>query len=224
VSVGCGSVRGGHPTVRTPTAVPQAAANSHGVRGVRFRDSLDSRRGVGCRRTAQTRRRRGGATAAPQVAFGRLRWSRGPGRRSPRQPVVRTRRYRRWPAGHRGARTPRALRTPASAAGHADTAAAATLDSRQQHRPPPRPCPTGVGPQCAASASTPADRQIGRLVRNVHASSLRAPPRGWLGGGLVSARGSGAGSGQECRPLRTRWVGWWRRRSLGPGTGSAGAV
>ena len=39
--------------------------------------------------------------------------------------------------------------------GQVDTAAAVTLDGRQQHRPPPHPCPTGTGPQCAASASTP---------------------------------------------------------------------
>ena len=37
-----------------------------------------------------------------------------------------------------------ALRTPATAAGHGDTAAAATLDSRQQDRSPPR---NGVRPE-----------------------------------------------------------------------------
>jgi hypothetical protein len=68
-----------------------------------------------------------------------------------------------------GAGTPRALRTPATAAGHGDTAAAATLDSRQQDRPPPG---NGVRPERDPNVRhrppRPADRQIRRLVVYVH--------------------------------------------------------
>jgi hypothetical protein len=91
-----------------------------------------------------------------------------------------------------------ALRTPATAAGRGDTAAAATLDSRQQDRPPPG---NGVRPERDLTGrhrpARPADRQIRRLVVNVHAVVLSA----WRGPG-----GRGAAPGQNLTTLRGRPV------------------
>ena len=93
-----------------PTAVPEAA-DSHGVRGVRFRNSLDIGRGV--RLPGRLRQDCGDPQpplwrdgSAAQVALARLQWSGGPGRRGRWTPAVRTRGHRRWPAGH-WSRTPR---------------------------------------------------------------------------------------------------------------------
>ena len=97
---------GHQPTVRTPTAVPEAAADSHRVRGVRFRSHPDTGRGV--RLPGRLRQDGGGPAAAvparrqrAHVALARLRWSSGPGRRGRRRPAVRTRGHRTRPAGHR---------------------------------------------------------------------------------------------------------------------------
>jgi hypothetical protein len=99
--------------------------DSHGVRGVGCRNSLDTGRVsgclAGCGRTAVDRRRRSAATAAPQVALARLRWSSGPGRRGRRMPAVRTRGHRPRPVGH-GVRTPRHCGYPRRRQGHVDTA------------------------------------------------------------------------------------------------------
>jgi hypothetical protein len=101
----------------------------------------------------RTRSRHSGATAAPPtvrllVCAGHA----GRGRGGRWAPAVRTRGHRMRPAGHREPAHAPALRTPATAAGHADTVAAAMLDSRQQNRLPPQPCPTGTRPQGAAPA------------------------------------------------------------------------
>jgi hypothetical protein len=132
------------PTFWTPTAVPGAAADSQGVRGVRFRSHPDTGRGV---RLGQD----GGGPAAAVAArrqdrAGRICLSalvKLPGRRSQPRTAVRMRGHRTRPGEHREPARP-ALRTSATAAGHRDTAAAATLDSRQQDRSPPR---NGVRPE-----------------------------------------------------------------------------
>ena len=89
--------------------------------------------GAGRRRT---RSRRCGATAGPRMSDVLVCAGQVAGRRGQRRTAVRMRGHRTRPAEHWEPARP-ALRTPATAAGHGDTAAAATLDSRQQDRPPP---------------------------------------------------------------------------------------
>jgi hypothetical protein len=176
------------PTVRTPalwtpTVVPGTAANSQGVRGVRFRSHPDTGRGV---RLGQDGGGPAAAVAAPRQdragRIARLRWSSGQvdaaSGTAVRMPGHRTR-----PAEHREPARP-ALRTPATAAGDGDTAAAATLDSRQQDRPPPR---NGVRPERDPNVwhrpARPADRQIRSLVLGVDlVGSRRIEPAhvGWV--------------------------------------------
>jgi hypothetical protein len=131
-------------TVRTPTAVPEAAADIHGVRRVRFRNSLDTGRGV--RLGGWLRQDGGGPTAAVPAP-----WQRRP--RCACLSVLVTQARSTQPAGSgcpdaptpdaacrtAGARTPRHCGHPRLPPGHACTAAAATLDGRQQHRVPPQP-------------------------------------------------------------------------------------
>jgi hypothetical protein len=83
----------------------------------------------------RTRSRRCGATARPRTLVARLRWSSGQVDAASGT-AVRMRGHRTRPAEHREPARP-ALRTPATAAGHGDTAAAATLDSRSRtvHHP-----------------------------------------------------------------------------------------
>jgi hypothetical protein len=90
--------------------------------------------------------------SAAQVAVACLRWSRGhastaggyrlPGRGLPDSGCPDADTGRGLPDS--GSTLASALRTPATAVGCADTAAAAALDSRQQNRGPPQPCPTGT--------------------------------------------------------------------------------
>jgi len=77
--------------------------------------------------------------SAAHVALARLCWSRRPGRRSRLVAAVRTRGHRRRPARQREPARPRHCGHPRLPQGHACTAAAATLDGRQQHRAPPQP-------------------------------------------------------------------------------------
>jgi hypothetical protein len=116
--------------------------------------------GAGRRRT---RSRRFGAAAGPRrlvCSSALVMWS---GRRGQRRTAVRLRGHRTRPAEHREPARP-ALRTPATAAGHGGTVAAATLDSRRQDRPPPG---NGVRPERDPKVwhrpPRPADRQIRSL-------------------------------------------------------------
>jgi hypothetical protein len=145
---------GHRPTVRTPTPVPVAAADSHSVRRVRFQNFLDIGRGVRVPGDGST-----AAVAAPRQrrarCAARLCWSCRPGRRSRLVVAVPTCGHRRWPAGHRSPHAP-ALRTPSTAAG-----ACGHCGSGRAGQPAAEPSSTaalsdGVGPQCAAPASTPA--------------------------------------------------------------------
>jgi hypothetical protein len=111
------------PTFWTPTAVLGAAADSQGVRGVRFHRHPDTGRRSGWGRTAadpQPPLRHHGRTA--QVGFARLCWSSG---------QVDAARGERLSGcldtgrglANTGSRHGPARRTPATAAGHGDTAA-----------------------------------------------------------------------------------------------------
>jgi hypothetical protein len=103
------------PILWTPTAVLGAAADSQGVRGVRFRSRPDTGCGV---------RQDGGGLAAPLRRDAQDRACRScssalvswPGRGSQRRTAVWMCGHRTRPAGHREPARP-ALRTPATAAG-----------------------------------------------------------------------------------------------------------
>jgi hypothetical protein len=159
--------------------VPGAAADSQGVRGVRFGSHPDTGRGGRLGRTAadpQPPLRRDTRTA--QVGVARLLCSsalvKWPGRRSQRRTAVRMPGHRRRPAEHREPARPGTADTR-DRRRRGDTAAAATLDSRQQNRPPPG---NGVRPERDLTGrhrpARPADRQIRRLVVYVHPVSLSA--------------------------------------------------
>jgi len=175
------------PTLWTPTAVPGAPADSQGVRGVRFRSHPDTGRGV---RLGQdgggpaAPLRRGGRTA--QVGFARPHWSSG------QVDAASGERLSGWVNSGRGLAntgSPHvpALRTPATAAGHGDTTAAATLDSRQQDRPPPG---NGVRPERDPNVRhRPPPRPADRLIRSLGAAGKLASS--WTGS-----------AGQASRPLR----------------------
>jgi hypothetical protein len=148
------------PSCWTPTAVPAAAADRQGVRGVRFRSHPDTGRGSGWAGRRRTRSRR---SARRQDRAG---WScssalvKGPGRRNQRRTAVRLRGHWTRPAEHReptrpGTADTRDRRRAGGHCGsrHAGQPAAGPSTTRQ-------PCPTGTGPRCA-------DRQIGRLVLGV---------------------------------------------------------
>jgi hypothetical protein len=160
------SVRGGHqpsghrPTARTPTAVPEAA-DSHSIRRVRFHNYLDTDRGVRLRRTHS---RRCGTTGAPRT----LRLLVCPGHAGQVDAAVRYRLSGHVDTGgglpDTGSPHAPAPRTPTTAAGHADTTAAVTLDSRQRNLPAPQPCPTGTDRKVQHRAARLADRQIRSLV------------------------------------------------------------
>jgi hypothetical protein len=113
------------PTVRTPTlwtstAVPgaAAAADSQGVRGVRFRSNPDTGRGVRLRQdgggpaaaVAARRQDRAGWICSSALVM----WS---GRRSQRRTAVRMRGHRTRPGEHREPVRPRHGGHPATAAG-----------------------------------------------------------------------------------------------------------
>jgi hypothetical protein len=171
---GGGGVRGGHSTVRTPTtvrtpiAVPEAAADSHGVRGRWCRNYLDTGRGV--RLPGRLRQDGGGPAAAVparrqrrtlRCSSGLVNWARSTppadtGCPDARPPAAAC----RTP----GARTPPARRRPATTAGacghcgsgHAGQPAAdpsATVAMSDRNRTPL--CGTGQHPP---------DRQIRSLV------------------------------------------------------------
>jgi hypothetical protein len=125
------------PTLWTPTAVPGAAVDRQGVRGVRFRSHPDSGRGVRRRQAGgRPRSRRCGATAGPRrsdllVGAGQVARATQPGENG-------------CPDGwtpdalpNSGSPHAPALPTPATAAGHGGAAAAATLTagSRTVHHP-----------------------------------------------------------------------------------------
>ena len=161
------------PTVQTPalwtaTAVPGAAADSQGVRGVRFHRHPDTGRSV-------RQRQDGGGPAAAVAAPRRDRASRICSSALVMWPVDAARGEQLSGCldtgrglANTGSRHAPARRTPATAVGDGDTAAAATLGSRQQDRPPPRqPCPTGTGPNVGYRPPRPADRQIRSLVLRV---------------------------------------------------------
>jgi hypothetical protein len=110
----------------------EAAADSHGVRGVRLR----------------RRRPDGGGPQAPlratqhrrlRLVVGAGQWARSTQPAETGCPDVRTPEVA-WRSP--GARTPLPLRTPAAGQG-TRTLAAARPDSRQQGRPPPQSCPAG---------------------------------------------------------------------------------
>jgi hypothetical protein len=127
---------------------------------------------AGCGRMAadpQPPFRREGSAA--HVALARLRWSSRPGRCSRLVSAVRMRGHRTRPAGHRtqpaGHREPARLRHgghPRAGQGHADTAAAATLDSRQQNRPHRSHVRPERDRNVQHRPASPPDRQIRRLV------------------------------------------------------------
>jgi hypothetical protein len=161
------------PTLWTPTAVPGAAADSHGVRGVRFRSHPDTGRGARLRQdgggpvaaVAARRQDRAGWICSSALVM----WS---GRRGQRSTAVRMGGQRTRPAEH-GSRHAPALRTPATAAGHRDTAAAATLDSRQQDRPPSG---NGVRPERDPNVRHRPPRPAERQIRSLGAAgSWRRP-------------------------------------------------
>jgi hypothetical protein len=125
------------PTFWTPTVVPGAAADSQGVRGVRFRSHPDTGRGVrlgqdgGGPAAAVAARRQDRACRICSSALVKL-----PGRRSQRRTAVRMRGPGRG-LPNTGSRHARHGGHPRPPQGMGDTAAAATLDSRQQDRSPP---------------------------------------------------------------------------------------
>jgi hypothetical protein len=149
------------PAVRTPalwtaTAVPGAAADSQGVRGVRFRCHPDTGRGVRLRQdgggpaaaVAAPRRDRAGRICSSAL----LNW---PGRRSQRRTAVRMPGHRTRPGEHQEPACPGTADTRDRrrawghcGSGHAGQPAAGPSTTRQ-------PCPTRTGPQCAVPASTP---------------------------------------------------------------------
>jgi hypothetical protein len=154
-----------HTDLLDTDRVPGAAAASQGARSVRLCSHPDTGRRVRLRQV-------GGGPAAAVAAPGQDRacricssalvmWS---GRRSQRRMAVRMRGHRTRPAERREPARPGTVDTR-DAAGHGDTAAAATLDSRQQDRPPPG---NGVRPERDPNVRhrppRPADRQIRSLV------------------------------------------------------------
>ena len=153
------------PTLCTATAVPGAAADSQGVRGVRFRCHPDTGRGVRLRQdgggpaAAVAARRQDRACRICSSAL--VKW---PGRRSQRRTAVRMPGHRTRPAEHREPARPGPADTRDRRRAWGDTAAAATLDSRQQDRSPPR---NGVrlerNPNVRQRPARPADRQIRSL-------------------------------------------------------------
>jgi hypothetical protein len=144
------------PTLWTPTAVPGAAADSQGVRGVRFCSHPDTGRGARLRQVgggpaaavAARRQDRAGWICSSALVM----WS---GRRSQRRTAVRMRGHRTRPAERREPARPGTADTRDRrrarghcGSGHAGQPAAGPSTTRQ-------PCPTGTGPQCAVPASTP---------------------------------------------------------------------
>jgi hypothetical protein len=156
------------PTVRTPTSDTNRGSGSSGQpqrprrpapQPPRQRPHRPAAR-VAAAGLPRTRSRQSGTTVAPRRL--RLRVCAGhlsqvdpaggdgcPGAAC-RTQAVRTRGHRTRPAGHRtrpaGHQEPArlALRTPATAAWRTDAAAPGALDSRQQNRGIPQPCPTGT--------------------------------------------------------------------------------
>jgi len=84
------------------------------------------------------------AAAAHFVPPTRPRWPTGTGRRRRRTPAVRTRGQRTRLANTGSPQPPDAADTRHCGRGHAATAAAAPLDSRQRNRPPPHAYPAGT--------------------------------------------------------------------------------
>jgi hypothetical protein len=148
------------PTLWTATAVSEAAADSHGVRGVRFRGHPDT--GHSVRLPGRLRQDGGGPTAAVpaprsalHVSLARLRWSSGLGRRSRLVPAVRTSGHWTGPAGHQEPARP----------GTADT----HYRRRSMRTPRQRPCWT-------AGSSTVHHRSHGRPGRDRKVWQRPAPP------------------------------------------------
>ena len=153
------------PALWTPTAVPGAAADSQGVRGVRFHRHPDTGRSV-------RQRQDGGGPAAAVAAPRRDRASRicssallnWPGRRSQGRTAVRMPGHRTRPGEHREPARPGTADTRDRhrawghcGSGHAGQPAAGPSTTRQ-------PCPTGPGPNVGYRPARPADRQIRSLV------------------------------------------------------------
>jgi hypothetical protein len=180
---------------------PEAAVDSHGVRSVQCRSPPWTPAAVsgcpaGCIRTAAAGpppfRRDGRAS---HVGLARLRWSRGPGRRGQPVAAVRTRGHRTRPAGHREPAPSRDcghLRPPQ---GHADTAAAVTLDSRQQRRPPSQP--VSDRNETARCGTGRHDRPTARSVAWCSASIWSAPDGSTL---LTPPSDSASGSPRDPAP------------------------
>jgi len=140
--------------VRTPAAVPQRhrTADTAAVSGSAATRAPPAGRGVrGGPRPAATglRRTRSPRSSTPAAAAHfvpptRPRWPTGTGRRRRRTPAVRTRGQRTRLANTGSPQPPDPADTRHCGRGHAATAAAAPLDSRQRNHPPPHAYPAGT--------------------------------------------------------------------------------
>ena len=148
------AVSAAEAAVRTPAAVPQRhrTADTAAVSGSAATRAPPAGRGVrGGPRPAATglRRTRSPRSSTPAAAAHfvpptRPRWPTGTGQRRRRTPAVRTRGQRTRLANTGSPQAPDAADTRHCGRGHADTAAAAPLDSRQRNRPPPHAYPAGT--------------------------------------------------------------------------------